>query len=64
LTTGSLGLAPQGFGGERGAAGDREVTGSNPPTLPRVVVRAVCAILVDNGWVWLTPPFAEHRTDG
>jgi hypothetical protein len=49
--------------GERGA-GDREVTGSNHvPTLPGVVVRAVCAILVDGGWVWLAL-FAEYHTVG
>jgi hypothetical protein len=33
------------------------------PTLPGVVVRAVCAILVDVGWVWLAP-FAEYHTVG
>ena len=33
------------------------------PTLPGVVVRAVCAILVDGGWVWLAP-FAEYHTVG
>jgi hypothetical protein len=39
---------------ERGAAGGRNVAGSNPAnSLPGVVVRAVCTILVDGGWVWL-----------
>jgi hypothetical protein len=32
-------------------------------TLPRVVVRAICAILVDGGWVWLAP-FAEYHMVG
>jgi hypothetical protein len=31
------------------------------PAVPGVVARAVCAILVDGGWVWLAP-FAEYHT--
>jgi hypothetical protein len=32
--------------------------------LPGVVVRAVCAILVDGGWVTAKAPFAEYHTVG
>jgi hypothetical protein len=32
-------------------------------TLPGVVARAVCAILVVGGWVWLAP-FVENHTVG